>query len=55
MKRFVHRIQNPRGRECGCRPVCWCKRTRLGRALRWYFPKSHMSVEPEWKAAKDRR
>ena len=34
----LRRIHNPRGRVCGCDPDCWCKRTVLGRAVRWWFP-----------------
>jgi ketosteroid isomerase-like protein len=32
------RIHNPWGRECGCDESCFCKRTRVGYALRWYIP-----------------
>ena len=51
---ILRRIHNPRGRTCGCPPECWCKRTRIGRAVRWWFPARyfgihHHSVPPEWK------
>jgi hypothetical protein len=41
---------------CGCAPDCWCKRTMIGRAVRWWFPARyfglrHKSVPPEWKRA----
>ncbi|HWH54189.1 MAG TPA: hypothetical protein VNT04_01295 [Gaiellaceae bacterium] len=49
----IQRIHNPQGRECGCAPECWCKRTSWGRALRWYLPKRHFSVSPEWKRARE--
>ncbi|MEA2507208.1 MAG: hypothetical protein QOH48_1826 [Actinomycetota bacterium] len=35
---MLSRIHNPRGRECGCDPDCWCQRTALGRAVKWWFP-----------------
>ena len=35
---LLGRVQNPRNRECSCDPDCWCRRTALGRAVRWYFP-----------------
>jgi hypothetical protein len=34
----LRRVYNPRLRECGCDPDCWCQRTRLGRIFRWWFP-----------------
>lgn len=43
------RIHNPRGRRCGCAPSCWCQRTSLGRAFRWYLPIGHQSVSSVWK------
>ena len=47
---LVARIHNPRGRECGCPPECWCQRTSVGRVLRWYSPKQwHSPVSPESK------
>jgi len=50
----IRRIHNPRGRTCGCAPDCWCRRTRIGRLVRWWFPGRyfglpHHSVSPEWK------
>ena len=47
------RIHNPRGRRCGCAPLCWCQRTPLGRALRWYLPIGHHAVSAEWKRDRD--
>jgi hypothetical protein len=38
---LIDRIHNPSGRECGCPPECWCKRTPIGRVLRWYIPSRH--------------
>jgi hypothetical protein len=31
------RIHNPRDRHCGCDPDCWCNRTTIGRAVKWWF------------------
>jgi hypothetical protein len=52
---LAERIHNPTGRTCGCRPECWCQRTVWGRLLRWYLPKRHHSVSPEWKRAQAER
>jgi hypothetical protein len=47
--RLVHRVHNPRARTCLCLSDCWCRRTRWGRAVRWYVPAGrHTSVEPCW-------
>jgi hypothetical protein len=35
---LLARVHNPRNRICACLPECWCKRSRLGYALRWYVP-----------------
>src|SRR5215218_8541232 len=35
---LLQRIHNPRNRECGCDPDCWCRRTALGRAVKWWLP-----------------
>lgn len=43
---LLARVQNPTGRLCGCAPTCWCQRSRLGRALRWYLPIGHRAVDP---------
>src|SRR6478672_1434425 len=59
--RVVQRIHNPRNRECGCAPDCWCRRTALGRAVKWWFPARFVGVHhksratPEWKRKRDRR
>ena len=34
----LERIHNPANRECGCDPDCWCRRTTLGRAVKWWLP-----------------
>ena len=54
---ILRRIHNPRGRECGCDPDCWCQRTALGRLVKWWFPGRyfglhHKNAELEqWKQA----
>lgn len=45
----VERIHNPRNRECGCDPDCWCNRTAVGRAVKWWLP-AHL-VGPTHKSA----
>jgi hypothetical protein len=34
----LQRIHNPRNQQCGCDPDCWCRRTALGRVVKWWFP-----------------
>jgi hypothetical protein len=35
---LLHRIHNPSNYECGCDPDCSCRRTRIGRLVKWWFP-----------------
>jgi hypothetical protein len=35
---LLQRIHNPANYECGCDPDCWCRRTTIGRAVKWWFP-----------------
>jgi hypothetical protein len=35
---LLHRIHNPSNYECGCDADCWCRRTRIGRLVKWWFP-----------------
>jgi hypothetical protein len=37
-RRLLARLHNPGGDVCACLPECWCKRSRLGYAVRWYVP-----------------
>jgi hypothetical protein len=32
------RLHNPGNRACSCLPSCWCQRTKIGYAVRWYMP-----------------
>jgi hypothetical protein len=41
---LAQRVHNPRGRECGRDPDCWCKRTALGRAVKWWFPARYVGL-----------
>src|SRR5664280_1057685 len=56
---LLQRLHNPRGRECGCDPECWCRRTALGRAVRWWFPGRYFGLHhksqgsADWKQAYD--
>jgi len=34
----LQRIHNPHNLVCGCDPDCWCRRTALGRAVKWWVP-----------------
>ena len=35
---LVQRIHNPHNLTCACDPDCWCNRTTLGRAVKWWLP-----------------
>jgi hypothetical protein len=35
---LLARVHNPGNNPCACLPSCWCKRTKLGYAVRWYTP-----------------
>ena len=35
---LLARIHNPRNYDCGCDPDCWCRRTAIGRAVKWWLP-----------------
>jgi len=56
---LVQRIHNPRDRRCFCAAGCWCRRTRIGRAVKWWFParlfgvRHQGGVTMEWKRARD--
>jgi hypothetical protein len=53
------RVHNPRNRECGCDVDCWCRRTTVGRAVKWWFPAGLFGVHhksaatAQWKRAQD--
>ena len=55
----TERVHNPRNRECGCDPDCWCRRTALGRAVKWWLPSRPFgphhkaSGSAEWKRRQD--
>ncbi|GAB3662986.1 hypothetical protein GCM10027596_25440 [Nocardioides korecus] len=56
---MIQRIHNPRNRECGCDPDCWCRGTAVGRAVKWWFPARlfgihhKSSATAEWKRDQD--
>ena len=35
---LAQRIHNPRNYVCGCDLDCWCRRARVGRLVKWWFP-----------------
>jgi len=55
---LIQRVHNPRNRQCGCDPDCWCRRTALGRAVKWWFPGRYFGIHhkgggsAEWKRAR---
>ena len=44
----LEKIHNPRNRTCGCDPDCWCRRTALGRAVKWWFPGRLFGLRHKW-------
>jgi hypothetical protein len=53
MRRLLNRMHNPAGYSRNCASWCWCQRSRMGRAVRWYvpawfhkFPPGHSRGEP---------
>ena len=52
---LLERIHNPHAYECGCDPDCWCQRTSVGRAVKWWFPARYFGLRhknrelEEWK------
>lgn len=53
-------IHNPRNRTCACDPDCWCNRTSVGRAIKWWFNGRLIGLQhtaalhsPEWKRERD--
>jgi hypothetical protein len=57
MHALLIRLHNPRGRECGCDADCWCRRTAVGRAVKWWFPARYFGIHHKndaleaWKSA----
>ena len=41
---LLQRVHNPHDHECGCDPDCWCRRTRIGRAVKWWFPARYFGI-----------
>lgn len=52
---LVQRLHNPHNYQCACDPNCWCRRTALGRAVKWWFPGRYFGLHhknralEEWK------
>ena len=42
---LLQRIHNPRGYVCPCDPDCWCRRTALGRAVKWWLPARYFGLQ----------
>jgi hypothetical protein len=42
---LVQRIHNPRNRGCGCGSDCWCNRTAVGKAVKWWIPARWLGIE----------
>jgi len=35
---LLARVHNPGNHACACLSSCWCQRTKIGYAIRWYTP-----------------
>jgi catechol 2,3-dioxygenase-like lactoylglutathione lyase family enzyme len=46
-------IHNPRGHTCACDPDCWCRRTALGRLVKWWFPARYFGLQHKNRALED--
>jgi hypothetical protein len=52
---LLQRIHNPRGYVCECDLDCWCRRTAIGRLVKWWFPARRFNIHhknrrlAEWK------
>ena len=62
MHALLRRLHNPKNRQCGCDAACWCQRTRLGRAVKWWFPARLFGIRhhygartAEWKRTQHER
>jgi len=44
---LIQRIHNPGNHVCGCDPDCWCRRTAVGRAIKWWFPARWFGIRHE--------
>jgi hypothetical protein len=42
---ILQRIQNPHNQRCGCDADCWCNRTTIGTAVKWWFPAHWFGIE----------
>lgn len=56
-RNLIQRIHNPHNRQCECDPDCWCQRTALGRAIKWWFPGRYVGLHKNraleaWKRSK---
>ena len=60
IRTMLGRVHNPRNRECGCDEDCWCRRTALGRAVKWWLPSRPLGPHhkasglADWKRSQDR-
>jgi hypothetical protein len=56
---IARRIHNPHNKVCSCDPDCWCRRTALGRLVKWWFPGRVIGLHhknralEEWKQTHD--
>jgi hypothetical protein len=50
---LVQKVHNPRGRTCACDPDCWCRRTALGRLVKWWFPGRWFGLHHKNRALED--
>jgi hypothetical protein len=45
-RRWLEKLHNPHDYHCMCGAECWCRRSWLGHAVRWYVPSRWHRVRP---------
>jgi len=41
---LLQRVHNPHHSVCGCDADCWCRATRIGRLVKWWFPARYFGI-----------
>jgi hypothetical protein len=41
---LLQRVHNPHNSVCGCDTDCWCRATRIGRLVKWWFPARYFGI-----------
>jgi hypothetical protein len=41
---LLQRVHNPHDSVCVCDADCWCRATRIGRLVKWWFPARYFGI-----------